>query len=111
MARCVAHGRQMLAEATGWILEHAEADPNIPGSVSVNYLMLTGTVLGGWQMARAAVAAQKYLDTGDANSGFYQSRIAVSRFYIEQVMPRAKAYLDAVLAGADNIMELPADLL
>ena len=111
LARSVAQGRQMLAEATGWILEHAESDPNIPGSVSVNFLMLTGTVLGGWQMTRAAVAAQKLLDAGDADSSFYQSKIVVSRFYIEQVMPRAKAYLDAVLAGADNIMELPADLL
>jgi len=28
-------------------------------AVSVNYLMLAGYVCGGWQMARAALAAQE----------------------------------------------------
>ena len=104
-------GRQALDESTEWILQHVLSNPNLPGAVSVNYLMLTGTVLGGWQMARAAVAAQQKLDTGHADSDFYRSKMVFARFYAEQIMPRANAYRDVVFVGSDNIMELPADLL
>lgn len=100
-----------LAETTEWVLEQSASDQRLLGAVSVNYLMLTGVVLGGWQMVRAAVIAQRELDAGAADTRFWQSKIALARFYVQQIMPRASAYREAVLAGAENIMELPADCL
>jgi len=111
MVQPLAKAGRLLADTSTWILDNAMSDPNLPGAVSVNYLMLTGTVIGGWQLARAATVAQSQLDSGTADSRFYQSKIVIAQFYIEQVLPRAGAYHQAVLAGAGNIMELPADLL
>ena len=36
-----------------------------PPSLLGNYLMLTGYVCGGWQMARAALVAKAKLDAGE----------------------------------------------
>ena len=43
--------------ALTWLLEQNAANPANPGAVSYHFLMLLGTVTGGWQMARAALAA------------------------------------------------------
>jgi acyl-CoA dehydrogenase len=99
-------GREALAEVTDWLLESAKTDVDAAGSVSVNLLMLMGTVIGGWQMARAAVLAIEKLDGGAADSSFYETKLTTARFYAEQIMPRVRAYRDAVVAGSENIMSL-----
>lgn len=38
--------------------------------------------------------------------GFLEARKLSARFYAEHVMPRARAYLAAVLAGSDSLMAL-----
>jgi alkylation response protein AidB-like acyl-CoA dehydrogenase len=99
-------GREALGEVTDWLLESAKTDENAAGSVSVNLLMLMGTVIGGWQMARAATLATGKLDSGAADSSFYETKLTTARFYAEQIMPRVRAYRDAVTAGSENIMAL-----
>jgi alkylation response protein AidB-like acyl-CoA dehydrogenase len=99
-------GRMALSDATEWLLEAAGSDDSAAGSVSVNYLMLMGTVVGGWQMARAAVAAVSRLDAGAADREFYATKLITSRFYAEHVMPRTAAYRDSVMAGSETIMAL-----
>ena len=58
-------------------------------------MMLTGYVCGGWQMARAALAAKARLTAG-ADEDFCRAKIATARFYAEQILPKATALLTAV---------------
>ena len=51
-----------LEMATEWILESATRDPRLPFAASFHYLMLWGTVAGGWQMARVAGAAVRRIE-------------------------------------------------
>jgi alkylation response protein AidB-like acyl-CoA dehydrogenase len=106
LRRELTRGREALAEVTDWILARAPTDDNVAGSVSVNLLMLMGTVIAGWHMARAAVASIEKLESGTADNSFYESKLVTARFYAEQVMPRVRAYRDAVIAGSENIMAL-----
>lgn len=106
LRRELTSGREALAEVTDWILARAPTDDNVAGSVSVNLLMLMGTVIAGWHMARAAVASIEKLESGTADNSFYESKLVTARFYAEQVMPRVRAYRDAVIAGSENIMAL-----
>jgi len=99
-------GREALAEVTDWILAAAPDDSNAAGSVSVNLLMLMGTVIAGWHMARAAVAAIEKLESATSDSSFYEAKLVTTRFYAEQVMPRVRAYRDAVVSGSENTMAL-----
>ena len=79
-------------------------DPDAPGSVAINFLMLMGYVCGGWQMARAAmIAAQKSASSGDE---FYRSKIVTARFYAEHYLPRTGGHFSAIRAGSGSIMAL-----
>ncbi len=93
-------------QAVKYLLGQFQADPDLPGSVAFNMLMLMGTVAGGWQMGRTALRARQALDQGEDSDGFYQTKLATARFYARHIMPRAQAYLGAALAGSEDVMSL-----
>ena len=95
-----------LTAATDWLLENHERDADIPGAVSNSFLMLIGTLAGGWQMARAAAAAARRIAAGDADKSFYKAKIITARFYAEQIMPVACSYRKAIESGSETIMAL-----
>jgi acyl-CoA dehydrogenase len=93
-----------------WLLENAQQDQNVPGAASVNLLMQIGTVMGGWQMARAALVASRKLNSGDAqDKAFFEAKLVTARFYFEHVMPRSIAYARAATAGSESTMAMPVD--
>ena len=94
-----------LEQATQWVLQTIEQDPDATLAASFSYLMLVGYVCGGWQMARAAVAARACLQSGE-HKGFYRAKIATATFYAEQIMPKANALLSAVKSGASTALAL-----
>jgi len=94
-----------LEQATQWVLQTIEQDPDATLAASFSYLMLVGYVCGGWQMARAAVAARACLQSGE-HKGFYRAKIATATFYAEQIMPKANALLSIVKSGASTALAL-----
>ena len=109
MARLLSDAIDTLEKATDWILENYQADPNAPGTIAVNYMMLTGMVCGGWQMARAALCAQEKLNSGTDESDFYETKLVTARFYSEHYLPRTAAYLETISAGSESVMALAPD--
>ncbi|MGI9287260.1 MAG: acyl-CoA dehydrogenase C-terminal domain-containing protein [Pseudomonadales bacterium] len=103
----LAAGTQRLEQATNWLLESAPSDPNLAGSSAFNILMLTGTVAGGWQMARAALVASRKLQAGDSDAEFYQAKLITTRFYAQQIMPRSAGYFEAAMASSESTMAMP----
>jgi 3-(methylsulfanyl)propanoyl-CoA dehydrogenase len=97
---------QTLEKATAWLLDNYQSDANAPGSVAVNFMMLMGTVCGGWLMARAALIASAKIDAGADDVEFYKGKIVSARFYADHFLPRADAYLASVMAGSESIMAL-----
>jgi alkylation response protein AidB-like acyl-CoA dehydrogenase len=95
-------GADQLQSATSWLLEHGPLDPNTAGSASVNLLMLAGVVVGGWQMARAALAIVSGAASDDAS--FAEAKLQTVRFYAQHIMPKASGLADAAMAGADSVM-------
>ena len=87
-----------------WLLTNYSADPNIPGAVSYHFLMMLGVICGGWQMARAALAAQARLDAGAADEAFYTGKLNTVRFYAEQSLPRVASHARSVLSGCATMM-------
>jgi len=100
-----------LEQSAKWLVEHAPGDQNAPGAAAVNLLMQMGTVVGGWQTARAALAASRKLSSGDGqDTAFYQAKIITARFYFEHIMPRSIAYARAATSGSESTMAMPVDL-
>ena len=104
----LATGCDALEQASRWLAAHHDDSPSIPGAVAFNLLMLAGTVTGGWQLARAAAIAADLLGTDSgADHAFLEAKLVTARFYAEQLMPQAAAWLQGIEAGDTALMALP----
>jgi hypothetical protein len=99
-----------LENAVRWLVTSAPDDPNLPGAASVNLLMGAGTILGGWQMARAALAVTNGTGVAETDPGFCEAKLITAHFYAEQILPRAASYLDAAMSGPGSTMAMPEAL-
>jgi 3-(methylthio)propanoyl-CoA dehydrogenase len=100
-ARRLLAGAELLDSATTWVVKHSNDDPNTVSAIAFNYMMLMGTVLGGWLLTRHAVTAKK---NGEKGADSY---VQTARFYLEQIMPRAQTYAAAVETGGLSIIDFP----
>jgi hypothetical protein len=105
----VATGHKRLEEATNWLLGKAQGEPAIVYLAAFDYLMLAGTVIGVWQMARAAEVSHKKLAANEDNADFYKAKIITARFYAEEVLPRSAGHVEAITSDGNSAMELPED--
>ena len=101
----LAAGIQAVSDAVDFIV--GEKNPNTAFAGAVPFLKLMGIVAGGWQMARAALAAEKKVSSSD--SSFYTAKIATARFYAEHVLVQAPGLRDTVVKGSSGVMALSED--
>jgi butyryl-CoA dehydrogenase len=95
-----------LGEVVDYVAGNMKADIKGVFAGSVPYLKMAGVVLGGWQMARAALAAQARLDAGEGDKAFYQAKIATARFYADHFLTQAPGNRDAIVAGSAGVLAL-----
>jgi alkylation response protein AidB-like acyl-CoA dehydrogenase len=108
----LADGVAALREATEWLLAKGLEDPRNALAGATPYLRLFGTVLGGWFLARQALAATAAGAGTDADAdGYLAAKVTSARYYLEQVLPGASALVPAVTAGPDVLFAIPADRL
>ena len=69
------------------------------GAAAYHLLMLAGIVCGGWQLGRAALAADRALADGAPDRDFLTAKLATSQFYAQQVMPQASAHAQVISLG------------
>jgi alkylation response protein AidB-like acyl-CoA dehydrogenase len=82
-------------------------DPRAVAAGSTPYLMLIGTLCGGWQMLRAALVAHRRLKA-DAGDEFAGAKLATARFYADHLLPRCQAYAREIMHGAQSTLRLAA---
>jgi len=102
----LAEGVDALGEVVDHLVAQGKGDARAVYAGSVPYLMLCGTVLAGWQLARAALAARRLLDAGSADAAYLNAKIGTARFYADHVLGRAVSYRTAIVAGAAGTLAL-----
>jgi hypothetical protein len=104
----LAQGQRALGAVVDFVVANAKGDPNAVFAGSVPYLKLAGIVLGGWQMARAQLAAAARRAQDPA---FHDAKIATARFYAEHVLPQAAALEVAIVnaKGGEGVLALSED--
>jgi hypothetical protein len=80
--------------ATQWLLAQKGSDAALAGATS--YLRMFGSLAGGCMLADQALAALR--DSGDG-----AARIALTRFFAENIVPQAAGLERSVTEGADSI--------
>ena len=89
-------GRAAFDEAVAYILANAKTNTKAVYAGSCAYLRLAGLVLGGWQMARGLLAAERLRNSDPA---FYNTKIATARFFIENLLPQAQGLATSIVEG------------
>jgi hypothetical protein len=102
-------GVAAVEEGVDYIVANAARDLKGVFAGAVPFLKLMGVVTGGWQMARAALAAEKALAAADADRGFLEAKIGTARFYAEHVLVQAPGLRDTVVQGSAGVMALSDD--
>ncbi len=103
----LACGALAVGESVDYIVATAGKDVMSAFAGAVPFLKLLGIVAGGWQMARAALAAEKKLASSDR--AFYAAKLSTARFYADQVLVQAPALRDTVVKGATAVMAVPEE--
>lgn len=102
----LATGIKAVEECVEWIILTYKVDIKAVHAGSVPFLRMMGVVCGGWQMARAALIAQKKLAANDGDAAFYQAKIATARFYADHVLAQAGGLRNTIMRGAPGVMAL-----
>jgi alkylation response protein AidB-like acyl-CoA dehydrogenase len=94
-------------DTTSWLLASLAADPNDAFAGATPYLRQLGITVGGWVMARQALAARSL----GVDDPFNAAKVTTARFYCEQLLPQAAGLSAAVKAGKDVLFALTPDQL
>ena len=100
-------GIEAVEEATAVLIGRVDQSPNDALAGATPYLRLLGTVVGGWLMGKAALAARRLLDQGEGDADFLRAKLTTARFYGEQLLPPAIALVEAIEADADLLFAIP----
>ncbi len=100
----------LLEQVLAWVLGTYPSDPRAVLAGAVPLLHLFGIVAGGWQSARAALAAADHLAAGDNEEpGFYRAKIGTVRFYADHILSEASGLAHTVMYGAAGVLALDED--
>ncbi|WP_151448271.1 acyl-CoA dehydrogenase [Lacisediminimonas profundi] len=102
-------GSLALKEVVDFIVANMKSDIRGVFAGSVLYLKLAGIVAGGWQMARAALVAQRQLQAGEGDAAFLKAKIATARFFADHILSQAAGYRAAIVSGSAAVMALTED--
>jgi alkylation response protein AidB-like acyl-CoA dehydrogenase len=98
-----------LQAATMWLAQNGMANPDNAGAAAYAYMELMGLVSLGWMWLKLSGAAQRALDAGGEDRAFHEAKIVTARFYAERELPMAGALRRKIEAGAEALMDMPAD--
>jgi hypothetical protein len=94
-------GLEAVEAATAWMTPRRGAPDALAGAAA--YLKLMGDVVGGWMLAKGALAAASGPDA--------DRRAALARTYADQVLTGAPGLAQAAMAGAGALEQLSATVL
>jgi len=108
VARHLKAARLAFVDVVNFMVAQNKADPTAVYAGSVPYLMLTGNLVAGWQMARSLLIAQEQISQGQ-DKAFMQAKIATARFYAEHLLTKTPGLRDAIVEGSQSVTALALD--
>jgi len=108
MAKRLAAARLAFIDVVDFVAGNTKAKPNDVFAGSVPYLMLSGNLMAGWQMARALLVAQEQVAKG-VDVAFMQAKITTARFYADHILTKVPGLRDSIVDGAAAVTALPVE--
>lgn len=104
--KALASGVRAFEATVEWIVTGFATDAKAVHAGAVPFLHLAGVVTGGWQMARAALAAQRRLASGQGDADFNRAKIATARFFADYFLTQADGLRERITGGAAGVLAL-----
>ncbi|MFN3778246.1 MAG: acyl-CoA dehydrogenase [Brevundimonas aurantiaca] len=104
---------EAVEDATLWLLDR-KADPDAAVDVLAAadaYLKLLGDVIGGWMLAKGALAAKARLDAADGDPIWLQGKLDLYELYAANVLGHVSSRLAAVGQGGDLLKRMTVEAL
>lgn len=102
-------GIDSLEQAANWVVDVYPTRELEVLAVATPFLRLAGIVAGGWQMARAALAAQRLLKRGAGNAAFLNAKLASVDFYAMHTLSQAPGLAHTVVFGGGMVVAMNED--
>ena len=109
IAKQLALGATALEDVVNFVVANFKSDIKAVFSGSVPYLKLAGVVLGGWQLARAALIADKLNAAGEGDTSFNQTKVATARFFADHILTTSFGLRSSIVEGAAGVMALSVE--
>ena len=107
MREALQQGRLALEATIDYLVANAKTQVKPVYAGAVNYLRLAGLLLGGWQMARAMLAA---LEQREQDPAFFDAKLVTARFYAEALLPQAQALSASVRTSGATVDRMAVEL-
>ncbi|HMS27713.1 MAG TPA: acyl-CoA dehydrogenase, partial [Burkholderiaceae bacterium] len=107
IAKQLAAARTAFLEVVDFVVANIKTKPNDVFAGSVPYLMLSGNLIAGWQLARSVLVAQEQLAAGCDDATFMQAKIITAQFYAEHILSKAPNMGQSIVAGGASVTALP----
>ena len=112
MAASLAGAIDALEQATESMFERLKAEPNAAAAGAAPYLRMFGQTVGGYLLARGAVAAVAKLATGAGEEKeFLEAKLATARFYAHQLLPLVHGLLPAATGAEEELYAIAPERL
>ncbi len=111
MGQALLTAKEQLSEAGVWLGSRLAGQPNDAAAGSVPFMRLTGVIVGGYYLARSAQIAQQLLDSGKGDVDFLSDKIAIAKYYAEQILPTVAGLVPTITQGAQQFYAIPNDRL
>tara|TARA_R110002096_G_scaffold340539_2_gene533640 strand:+ start:8943 stop:10739 length:1797 start_codon:yes stop_codon:yes gene_type:complete len=98
-------------ECAEWIVAQQGANMRNALAGSSPFLRLLSVTVGGYLLAKGALAARTRLDEGDEEQDFLQAKIITARFYAEQIVPTTLGLKSSIMAGDELFFGIPSEQL
>jgi len=72
----------------------------------VDYLMYSGYVCLAYFWADMARLAAEKIAAGAEDAAFYKAKLQTANFYFARILPRTRGHVEAMLSGANNLMDM-----
>ncbi|MGV6801324.1 MAG: acyl-CoA dehydrogenase [bacterium] len=107
----LSQAQQELLRTTQWMIAKGIDGLEDKLAGATPYLDQFGYVAGGYYLALGAIAAASLVHTKPEQAAYYKSKIALARFYMDNILPRATALSPAIMAGGDSVAKIDPALL
>jgi alkylation response protein AidB-like acyl-CoA dehydrogenase len=102
-------GAAAMEDVVNFVVANFKVDIKAVFAGSVPYLKLAGLVLGGWQMARAALVAEQKLQANEGEAAFYQSKIVTARFFADHLLSASHGLRSSIIDGSSGVLAMSED--